>query len=249
VLLNVLLIYKLAQSLEKYSSQSIAIFLRITLVKKFASGEIMNAINLKLNLNSIYKIIFLFLVIFCSKIAYAQSNKFTFTSPDLKNSSFDNQYILNGFGCKGGNISPALEWKNIPAGTKSFSIQMHDPDAPTGSGFWHWAVYNIPATKNKLARGAGNSPDKLPTPAIGGATDFQDTGATGLNGNYGGPCPPQGDKPHKYIFTIYALDVEDIHKAAGIPKTGTSALHSFILNKAIGKSLLAKASFTATYGR
>lgn len=186
---------------------------------------------------------------FAAAGAYAQSGMFTLSSPDLASGAFDNKYVLNGFGCSGGNISPALEWRNVPAGTKSLAVQIHDPDAPTGSGFWHWAVYNIPPTATGLPQGAGNSAAGLPAPAMGGNTDFQDTGATGANGNYGGPCPPVGDKPHRYIFTVYALAVDDLQKAGGIPKTGTSALHSFVLNKGIGAGLLGKASFTATYGR
>jgi Raf kinase inhibitor-like YbhB/YbcL family protein len=174
---------------------------------------------------------------------------FTLSSPDLASGRFDNAYVLNGFGCKGGNISPALMWKNPPAGTKSFALQVHDPDAPTGSGFWHWAVYNIPAAATGLPRGAGNAAASLPAPAMGGATDFQDTGATGGNGHYGGPCPPQGDADHHYVFTLYALAVDNLQGAAGIPPTGTAALHSFVLNKGIGKGLLGKASFTAVYKR
>ena len=174
---------------------------------------------------------------------------FTLSSPDLSSGVFDKKFILNGFGCKGDNVSPALVWKNVPAGTKSLSLQVHDPDAPTGSGFWHWGIYNIPASATGLAQGAGNSPASLPAPAFGGTTDFLDTGATGVNGNYGGPCPPTGDKPHRYVFTLYALGVDDVQKAAGIPKTGTAALYSFVLNKGIGKGLLGKASFTATFGR
>ena len=146
-------------------------------------------------------------------------------------------------------MSPALEWRNVPAGTKSLALQIHDPDAPTGSGFWHWGVYNLPPTTTGLAQGAGNSPATLPAPAFGGNTDFQDTGATGANGNYGGPCPPVGDKPHRYLFTVYALAVDDVQKAGGIPKTGSAALYSFVLNKGLGAALLGKASFTATYGR
>ena len=80
-------------------------------------------------------------------------------------------------------------------------------------------------------------------------SDFFDTDATGGNGNYDGPCPPTGDKPHRYVFTLYALAVEDVEKAGGIPRTGTAALHSFVLNKGLGADLLKKASFTATYGR
>lgn len=181
--------------------------------------------------------------------ADAHGVKFTLASADLASGTFDNKFVLNGFGCSGGNVSPALEWENLPAGTKSLSLQVHDPDAPTGSGFWHWGVYNIPITATGLAQGAGNSPDTLPAPAFGGTTDFQDTGATGGNGNYGGPCPPAGDKPHRYNFTLYALAVDDVQKAGGIPKTGTAALYSFVLNKGLGSNLLGTASFTAVYGR
>jgi hypothetical protein len=179
----------------------------------------------------------------------AQTPVFTLSSPDLAGGTFATKYILNGFGCAGQNVSPALMWSNIPAGTKSLHIQVHDPDAPTGSGFWHWAVYNIPPAVTSLAQGAGNSPATLPAGAYGGNTDFMDTGATGVNGNYGGPCPPAGDAPHRYNFTIYALSVDQVEVAGGIPRTGTAALHSFVINKGVGPALLGKASFTATYGR
>ena len=79
--------------------------------------------------------------------------------------------------------------------------------------------------------------------------DFQDTGVAGANGNYGGPCPPEGDKPHRYIFTLYALSVDDFYAATGIPMTGTAALHGFALNKALGDKVLGKASFAGYYGR
>jgi len=124
-----------------------------------------------------------------------------------------------------------------------------DPDAPTGSGFWHWAVYDIPPTVTGLAQGAGNSAATLPAGAYGSNTDFADTGATGANGNYGGPCPPQGDAPHRYVFTLYALAVPQVAAAGGIPKTGTAGVYSFVMNKGVGPALLGKASFTAKYGR
>jgi Raf kinase inhibitor-like YbhB/YbcL family protein len=181
--------------------------------------------------------------------AYAGEPKFTLSSPDLASGTFESKFILNGFGCTGSNVSPTLRWSNVPAGTKSLALQVLDLDALTGSGFWHWAVYNIPATATELPQGAGNSSNALPVPAYGGANDFLDTGATGVNGNYGGPCPPTGDKPHRYVFTLYALAVADVEAAGGIPKTGTSALHSFILNKGLGAKLLGKASFTAHYQR
>ncbi len=179
----------------------------------------------------------------------AQTATFTLTSPDLKSGTFDNQFVLNGFGCTGGNVSPALEWANPPAGTKSFALQLFDPDAPSGSGFWHWAVYDIPPTTTSLPRGAGNSQASLPAGAFGGTTDFLDTGTTGGNGNYGGPCPPQGDPPHRYIFTLFALSVDKLEVAGGVPKTGTAGLYGFVLNKGIGTALLGKATFQATYAR
>lgn len=185
----------------------------------------------------------------CGGDAQAQQAVFTLTSADLVSGTFDNKFVLNGFGCSGGNISPAVSWSNIPQGTQSLALQVYDPDAPSGSGFWHWAVYNIPPTVSSLPQGAGNSPSTLPTGAFGGNTDFLDTGLIGMNGNYGGPCPPQGDKPHHYQFTLYALSVPQLDVAGGVPRTGTAGLYGFVLNKGVGPALLGKASFTATYGR
>jgi len=182
-------------------------------------------------------------------LAAAEAADFTISSPDLASGSFGEKFILNGFGCAGGNVSPALAWSGVPEGTRSLSLQVLDPDAPTGAGFWHWAVYNLPPDATGLPQGAGNAPDGLPAPAFGGNTDFMDTGATGANGNYGGPCPPEGDAPHHYIFTLYALAVDDVQAAGGIPRTGTASLYSFVLNKGVGPALLGTASFTATYGR
>ena len=94
------------------------------------------------------------LLLGCAAMGSAHAQKgFSLSSPDLAKGSFDKKFILNGFGCKGENVSPALEWKNVPAGTKSLSLQIQDPDAPTGSGFWHWAVYNMPADTKGLAQG------------------------------------------------------------------------------------------------
>jgi Raf kinase inhibitor-like YbhB/YbcL family protein len=179
----------------------------------------------------------------------AQPQPFTISSPDLSSGTFANTFILNAFGCTGGNVSPQLVWSGVPSGTKSLALQVYDPDAPSGSGFWHWAVYDIPPDATGLPRGAGNSAATLPAGAFGGNTDFLDTGATGVNGNYGGPCPPTGDPPHRYIFTLYALAVDKLEVAGGVPKTGTAGLYGFVLNKGLGSAMIAKTSFTALYGR
>jgi Raf kinase inhibitor-like YbhB/YbcL family protein len=143
--------------------------------------------------------------------------------------------VFNGFGCTGKNISPALEWKGAPQGTKSFAVTVYDPDAPTGSGWWHWVVYNIPAASTMLAEGAGTADSKgLPAGAVQGRTDF---GAPG----FGGACPPKGDKPHRYIFTVFALKIEKID----VPADATAALVGYMINA----NKLAKAQFTAHYGR
>jgi Raf kinase inhibitor-like YbhB/YbcL family protein len=115
-----------------------------------------------------------------------------------------NDFILSadyGFGCAGGNKSPHLKWSGAPAGTQSFVVTLYDPDAPTGSGFWHWLVVNVPADVTELAEGAGSRGGNLPTGALQTRTDF------GVPG-YGGPCPPSGDHPHRYLFTVFALKTE-----------------------------------------
>jgi Raf kinase inhibitor-like YbhB/YbcL family protein len=166
----------------------------------------------------------------------AQAAGFTLSSPTIKpGSKLTDAQVFSGFGCTGKNISPALEWKNAPKGTKSFALTVYDPDAPTGSGWWHWVVYNIPAASSMLAEGAGSADGKsLPNGAVQGRTDF---GAPG----FGGACPPKGDKPHRYIFTVYALKTDKIDA----PADGTAALVGFMVNA----NKIGKASFTAYYGR
>jgi Raf kinase inhibitor-like YbhB/YbcL family protein len=182
--------------------------------------------------------------------AQAQTPVFTLSSPDIPaNSTIGSKFILNGFGCTGQNVSPALQWNNVPAGTKSLALTFFDPDAPTGSGFWHWTVYNIPPTVTGLAQGVGNDMSKLPAGTFAGQNDLFDTGVTAGNNNYGGPCAPAGDPAHRYTFTLYALGVEKLEVAGAVPKTVTPALFSFVINKALGNQLLGKASFTATFGR
>lgn len=124
------------------------------------------------------------------------------SSHDIRHGgTFKDQQVANSFGCKGGNVSPEIRWSHAPAGTKSFAVTMFDPDAPTGSGFWHWVVFNIPSTVHELPKNAGDLKTNLAPPgAVQSRTDF------GVPG-YNGPCPPPGDRPHRYRISVYAVDV------------------------------------------
>ena len=164
---------------------------------------------------------------------------FTLTSDSFADgATLDMEHILSadyGFGCGGGNKSPHLRWSGAPKGTKSFAVHCYDPDAPTGSGFWHWVVVNIPADTTELALGAGNpKADLLPKGALMTRTDF---GAPG----YGGPCPPQGHGPHRYVFTVFAV------KEAALPvAVDTSAA---IVGFQLHFNTLGKAALTGKFER
>ena len=158
---------------------------------------------------------------------------FTLSSPDVNKGTFGAAQIYNGFGCTGKNVSPALAWSGAPGGTRSFVLTMYDPDAPTGSGFWHWVVMNIPATATSIPTGASGT-GKMPTGAVEMRTDFGTTG-------YGGPCPPAGDKPHRYIFTLFALKVDKLD----VNPQATAAMVGFMTRA----NTIGTATFTATYGR
>jgi len=168
-------------------------------------------------------------------VASAAGN-FTLTSKDIApGGKIAEAQVFNGFGCKGGNVSPELSWSNAPAGTKSFALLMHDPDAPTGSGWWHWLVYNIPASTASLPAGAGDAhKGTLPAGAVQARTDFGTPG-------YGGPCPPPG-KPHHYHFFLYPLKVDKLD----VPAEATAAFVSFnVRAQSIGKP----AELVGLYGR
>ena len=165
--------------------------------------------------------------------AAAKSDGFRLTSTDLKNGGrLPDAQVYNGFGRHGGNISPQLAWSGAPDGTKSFVVTLYDPDAPTGSGWWHWVVVNIPANVHELARGAGSGLAALPEGALQTRTDFGHPG-------YGGAAPPASET-HRYIFTVYALNTDNLEVA---PDTGAAAV-GFMVHSA----LLAKATLTVRYG-
>lgn len=142
--------------------------------------------------------------------------------------------VFNASGCTGANRSPDLAWSGEPAGTASFAVIAHDPDAPGGTGWYHWVVFNIPPAVHELKAGAGapHSPN-LPAGAVLGLTDF------GFS-HYGGPCPPAGDRPHHYDFTVSALSA----KIAGGPTTTGAALR-FMMRTVT----LATGTITGRYGR
>ncbi len=144
------------------------------------------------------------------------------TSPEIApGATIQNEQVYRGFGCNGTNISPELRWSGAPSTTKSFAVTLYDPDAPTGSGWWHWVIVNVPPTTTFLPRNAGDPKMGLAPPGtIQIRTDFGTVG-------YGGPCPPQGDRPHRYVFTIFAVDVGPFRRATQkIPHVRSSGVRS-----------------------
>lgn len=130
-----------------------------------------------------------------------QLPSFTVESPDFA----DGQTMPDDQAYGGGNSSPALRWSGAPEGTKSYLLSCFDPDAPTPSGFWHWCVAGIPGDTTELPAGAGRvgGGGSLPKGAIQLPNDF------GTN-DFGGAAPPEGDRPHRYMFAVSALDVADL---------------------------------------
>ncbi len=162
---------------------------------------------------------------------------FKLTSADIKpNAKIDIKHVFKGFGCEGGNVSPALAWRGAPAGTKSFALLVHDANAPTGgAGWWHWVVYNIPADAKAIDQGAGTADGaKLPKGALQTNTDF---GAQG----WGGPCPPQGHGVHNYVFTLHALKTDKLE----LPTGATASLAGYMINA----NSLAKTTLRGVYSR
>ncbi|HHG8772215.1 TPA: YbhB/YbcL family Raf kinase inhibitor-like protein [Raoultella planticola] len=166
----------------------------------------------------------------------AAAAPFRVTSSDMREGgSLAIAQRFNGFGCSGDNLSPQLAWENAPPGTRSFAVTAYDPDAPSGSGWWHWTVVNIPPAVSQLPAGAGDKNSAtLPVGAVQGRNDFGYAG-------FGGACPPAGDKPHRYRFTVWALDTP----ALPIDAQASGALVGFLLHG----HTIASAQLTAMSGR
>jgi Raf kinase inhibitor-like YbhB/YbcL family protein len=163
----------------------------------------------------------------------ALAGDFKVTSTDIQEGTqLSSTHVFNSFGCKGKNQSPQLSWSGAPEDTKSFVVTAYDPDAPTGSGWWHWVAFNIPSDVSSLPTNASTS-DKMPKGAVQSKTDF------GFE-HFGGACPPAGEV-HRYQFTVYALDVEKLD----LDKSASPALVGFMTNS----HSLDSAKLTAVYTR
>ncbi|MDU7579220.1 YbhB/YbcL family Raf kinase inhibitor-like protein [Aeromonas sp.] len=166
------------------------------------------------------------LPLFC--LAALPAGAMTLKSTDIREGeSMDKVFSFNGFGCSGENRSPQLSWQSLPAGTQSVAITAYDPDAPTGSGWWHWLVVNLPASQSELP---SNASGKLKQ-GLELGTDYGTQG-------YGGPCPPAGHGMHRYQFTVWALP-----KALEVKANTPPAMVGYMLNSLA----LGKATLTATF--
>ncbi len=188
----------------------------------------------KEGITSLIFIVFLAMGIFAVNIAAA--GQLSLSSPQLKpGGRLSDAQVFSGFGCTGKNLSPALHWKGAPMGAKSFAVTVYDPDAPTGSGWWHWIIFNIPANIDTLPENAGDPASGLaPKGSIQSRTDYGKPG-------YGGACPPVGNKPHRYQFTIYALNTERID----LDPNASGAMVGYFLHQ----HAIAKATLTVYYSR
>lgn len=161
------------------------------------------------------------------------AGEFTLQSNDLAGQLTKTQEF-SGFGCNGQNISPELHWKDAPKGTKSFAVTVYDPDAPTGSGWWHWVVFNIPSSVTSLPADFGNMAKSHTISTLQSMTDYGKAG-------FGGACPPKGDKPHRYMFTVHALNVDHLD----LDEKASPALAGYMINA----HSVGKATMVSYYGR
>jgi Raf kinase inhibitor-like YbhB/YbcL family protein len=160
-------------------------------------------------------------IILLSVSAPVLAGSFTLSSDDIVSGEFMSKaQEFTGFGCSGGDTSPHLKWSGAPESTKSFAITVYDPDAPTGSGWWHWQIVNIPMSVMELPAGAGNTAKNM---APEGSQQIQnDYGSRG----FGGACPPAGHGIHHYRFTVHALSVESLD----LPAEASGALAGYMIN-------------------
>jgi Raf kinase inhibitor-like YbhB/YbcL family protein len=185
------------------------------------------------------KAIITLMLLGCLFVTNAFGGGFTLESDDIGGQLSQDQ-VFDGYGCKGGNISPQLRWRNVPQGTKSFAVMVYSPDAPTGSGWWHWVIFNIPVNVTSLKRNAGNPQKGLaPHGSIQSITDWGHPG-------YGGACPPKG-RILTYIFTVYALNIEKAGLNPG--KLLDAKTQPAMLGCLLADHIIAKASLIAYYGR
>lgn len=132
---------------------------------------------------------------------------FTLVSDDLtEGAPLPREHVYHAMG--GGNRSPHLSWSGAPDGTRGFVVTCYDPDAPTASGFWHWSAVNLPGGSTELPAGAGAGDETLP-----GENSFHVRNDYGTR-DYGGAAPPEGHGPHRYIFTVHAVDVDALDVTA-----------------------------------
>ena len=160
---------------------------------------------------------------------------FAVESDDMaEGAALSNAQVYDSFGMSGDNISPGLRWSGFPAETQSFAVTCYDPDAPTGSGFWHWVAVNIPASVTELAAGAGQDDAGLPGDAFHVRSDFGTKA-------FGGAAPPEGDRPHRYFFAVHAVDVEALDVNGDVAPA--------IVGFNLAFHTLARAVITPTYAR
>ncbi len=159
---------------------------------------------------------------------------FTLESDDIVDGGeLPNLHVSAWNGAGGHDVSPHLRWSGFPDGTAGFAVTCYDPDAPTGSGFWHWAVANLPRSVTELPQGAGApSGERMPSGAVQLRNDAGQAG-------YMGAAPPKGDRPHRYIFAVHALSTDKLN-------VGPDAAPA-ILGFNITFNILARATLTAVY--